>query len=121
MYLRNNERSFIWRRLGTTHIRRRVLVTALQNLERAHQAVIHRHQCPRVIKFAAVIGRAKHCDQRAATEKLISVFYHLVRPTDQIDVIFLEEALDDRLAKSIADASVIFAPAGLSFLGVGPQ
>jgi hypothetical protein len=54
----------------------------------------------------------------AATEKLVAILNHLVRAANQIDVIFLQEAFDYRLTKSVADSTVIFPPAGLSFLRV---
>ena len=42
-------------------------------------------------------------------------------PTDEVNVIFLEELLDDGLSKSVRDSSVVLAPAGLALLRIRPK
>mmetsp|Transcript_2704 Transcript_2704/g.3708 ORF Transcript_2704/g.3708 Transcript_2704/m.3708 type:complete len:226 (+) Transcript_2704:410-1087(+) len=40
---------------------------------------------------------------------------------DEVDVVFLEELFDDGLSEGVGDAAIVLAPAGLAFLGVGPE
>ena len=42
-------------------------------------------------------------------------------PTDEVNVIFLEELLDNRLSKSVRDSSVVLSPAGLALLRIRPK
>lgn len=44
-----------------------------------------------------------------------------MRTTNQVHIVFLEEAGDNVGAKGETDTSVIFAPTGNVFVGVGPQ
>ena len=44
-----------------------------------------------------------------------------MRSANEVDVIFLEELLDDSLAKCVRDTAVVLSPARLSFLWIGPK
>ena len=44
-----------------------------------------------------------------------------MRSANQINVVFLQELLDDRLSECVADTSVIFSPAALGLLWIRPK
>ena len=92
-----------------------------QDREAAHQSVIDRHEGARVVEFTTVVGCTENGDQLAPTEELIAIFHDLVGSADEVDVIFLQELLDDGLAKRVADTTIIFAPARLALLRVRPE
>ena len=50
----------------------------LQNLEAAHEVLVHRHHGARVVELAAVVGRAEHRHQLPLSKELVPVLHHLV-------------------------------------------
>jgi len=82
-----------------------------KNGETAHESVIDGHESARVIELAAVVWCTKHCHQLATTEELVAILDDLMGSTDQVDIIFLQELLDNGLAESVGYATVILTPA----------
>lgn len=95
-------------------------ICGAQDGETAHERVIDRHEGTRVVELATVVGGAKHRHKLTTTEELIAIFYHLMGSTDEIDVVFLEELLDDSLAECVANTSIVLSPTRLAFLRIGP-
>jgi len=54
-----------------------LLLHRLQDLERAHQRLIHAHHRARVVKLAAVVGRAEQRHKLPLREELIAVLHNL--------------------------------------------
>ena len=99
----------------------RGVVRRFQDREAAHQSIVNRHQGSRVVKFTAVVRRAEDSHELSITEELISIFDDLMRSANQINIIFLKEALNYGLSKCVRDTAIIFSPAGLALLGVTPK
>jgi len=57
----------------------------------------------------------------AAAEEFVAVLYDLVGSTDQINIILLQERLDHGLSEGVGHSTIVFAPARLSLLGIGPE
>mmetsp|Transcript_27350 Transcript_27350/g.84771 ORF Transcript_27350/g.84771 Transcript_27350/m.84771 type:complete len:254 (+) Transcript_27350:1025-1786(+) len=93
----------------------------LQDLERAHQVGVDRHDGARVVELVAVVRRGEDRDELALREELVAVLDDLVRAADEVEVVFPEELLNDVSAEGEADAAVVLAPADEALLGVGPQ
>ena len=96
-------------------------VWGAQDWETTHQSVIDWHQRSRIIKFSAVVWRAENSHELASAEEFISVFYHLMGPTYEVNVVFLEELLDNMLTKRVGHTSIVLSPARLSLLWVWPE
>mmetsp|Transcript_14345 Transcript_14345/g.54079 ORF Transcript_14345/g.54079 Transcript_14345/m.54079 type:complete len:226 (+) Transcript_14345:306-983(+) len=97
------------------------LLCRLQNLERAHESLVHTHHCARVVELSAVVRRREDGHQAPAREELVAILDDLVRPAHQVEAVSLEELLDDRLTKSVRDPSIVRAPGVHPPVGVGPQ
>lgn len=54
-----------------------LLVRRLQDLEGAHQRLVHRHHGTRVVELSAVVGRREERDQLPLGEELVPVFHDL--------------------------------------------
>jgi len=72
-----------------------LLVCRLEDAEGAHQALVDRHDGPRVVELAALVGRGEDGDKLPVGEELIAVLDDLVRAHDQIVVVLLQEFADD--------------------------
>lgn len=59
-----------------------LLLCCLQDLERAHQRLVHAHHRPRVLEFPAVVGRAENCHQLSLREELVALLHNLVGSAD---------------------------------------
>ena len=90
-------------------------------LERTQQALVHTHHCPRIVEFSTVVGCTEQCDQLSLGEELVAILNHLMRATDEIHVMFLQETRDDVGPEREGHAAIIFAPASDVFVRVGPQ
>lgn len=77
------------------------VVGALQDRETAHQGVIHGHKCARIVEFSAVVRCTKNGDKLTSTEEFISVFDDLMGTANQVNIIFLQEALNNSLAERV--------------------
>lgn len=91
------------------------------NLERAEQTLVDAHHGTRVVEFSAVVRCTKQGDKLTFGKELVSILNHLMGTTDQIHVMFLQEARNHVRAEGKANASVVFTPAGDVFVGVRPQ
>ena len=81
-----------------------------EDAERAHQALVDRHHRARVVKLAAVVGRAEDRDELPVGEELVAVLDDLVRADDEVVVVLREELADDVGAEGVRDAAVVLGP-----------
>lgn len=93
-------------------------VVGLNLQERGHHVLVNLHYDAQVVEIAIVCGR-EDCHEVPTGKKLVAVFLHLVCATNQVQVIFVVEVLDDYFTESVGDASVILAPIDHIFFGVG--
>lgn len=97
------------------------IVWAFTNLERAEQTLIDTHHGTRIVKLSAVVRCTKQGDELAFGEELVSVLDHLMGTTNEVHVMFLQEAGNHVRTEGEADASIIFTPASDVFVGVRPK
>ena len=98
-----------------------LLLGGLEDLERAHQRVVHTHHRTRVVELAAVVGRTEDRDQLALGEEFVTVLDDLVRAADEVEVVSAQELSHHVLAKGEGHTTVVLSPAHDVFVGVGPQ
>lgn len=91
------------------------------NLERAEQTLVNAHHGTRIVELSTVVRCAKQGDELTFGEELVSILDHLVGTTDEVHVMFLQEARNHVRTEGEADASIIFAPASDIFVGVRPK
>ena len=96
-------------------------ISGLQDLEAAHQGLVDRHHGSRVVELATVVWRTEQSHELPPLEELIAIFYHLVSPAYQIEVVLRVELPHDVLAKGEADASIVVAVFFHAALGIRPQ
>ena len=96
-------------------------ICGAQDRETAHESVIYRHEGPAVVKLSTVVRRTEHGHELPATKELVAILNDLVRPANEINVIFLEELLDHSLAKSVGNAAIVLSPARLTLFWVRPE
>ena len=96
-------------------------ISCFQNREATHQSVVYGHQCSRIIEFSTVVWSWEYSNELSTAEEFIAILDDLVRSTNQIDVILLQELLDNSFTKCIADASIVFSPTALGLLWIRPK
>jgi hypothetical protein len=89
-------------------------------LERTHERLVHTHHCARIIKLAAVVGCRKEGNELPLGEKLVPVFYNLMRTTNEIEIVFLQEPRYNVWAERETDSAVVLAPSGYILVGIRP-
>lgn len=97
------------------------LLSRFQYLERAHQRFIDTHNGSRVIKLSAVIRRAKYRYKLSLCEKFIALLNYLVRPANQVDVLFFQKIWNYIWPKNKTDPSLVLVPSLNAFLRVRPK
>ena len=65
-----------------------------------YHVFVHFHDDAEIVKVA-VVGCCEDRDEFSACKELIAIFLDLMRPTYQIDVVFLIEVFDNYLAKGV--------------------
>ncbi len=98
-----------------------LLLGRLQDLERAHQRVVHAHHGARIVELSAVVGRAEDGHQLPASKELVSFLHHLMRSADQVEVVSAQEVRHHVFSEGEGDASVVLAPAHDVLVGIRPQ
>ena len=71
--------------------------------------------------LAAVIRSREEGDQLALGEELVAVLDDLVRATDEVHVVLLQEAGDNVGAKGKGHTPIVLAPASNVLVRVGPE
>ena len=69
-----------------------LLLSRLQDLERAQQTLVHAHHRACVVKLATVVGCREEGDKLAFAKELVAILNDLVSTADQVHVVFLQEA-----------------------------
>jgi hypothetical protein len=98
-----------------------LLFSWLKNLETAHQSIINAHHSAGIIEFTAIVWRGEKSYKLSLSEKLIAVFYYLMSPADQVDIVLFVKSWNDFLAKGERNTSVIFTPTLDILIGIWPQ
>ena len=80
------------------------------HLERAQQTLIDAHHGACIVEFAAIIGCTEKGDELSFGEELVAVFDDLMRTTDEVHIVLLQESRDDIRAEGEGHASVVLAP-----------
>mmetsp|Transcript_14683 Transcript_14683/g.32425 ORF Transcript_14683/g.32425 Transcript_14683/m.32425 type:complete len:340 (-) Transcript_14683:469-1488(-) len=93
----------------------------LQNLEGAHEGVVHRHDRAGVVELSAVVGGGEERHELASREEFVAVFDHLMGADEEVQVVAAEELGDHVAAEGEGDAPVVFAPAGDGRVGIRPD
>lgn len=91
------------------------------NLKRAHERLVDGHHSACIIELAAVVRGRKEGNQLPLGKELITVFHDLVRATDQVQIVTIQEFADNISSESEGHSSVVLAPALHVFVGIGPQ
>merc|ERR1719341_663188 len=68
-----------------------IFVTRFQNLETAHQGLVHRHHGTSIVKLATVVWSREECDQLALCKELVTILNYLVSSAYQVKVVFVKE------------------------------
>ena len=82
-----------------------------ENLEGAHECLVHRHHGTSVVELAAVVGSAEEGDQLTFGEELVPILHHLVGPANQVEVVLVEEFGRHLCAERERHPAVVLAPA----------
>ena len=90
-------------------------------LEGTQQTLVDAHHRTCVVEFTAVVGCAEQCDELTLREELVTIFYDLMRTTDEVHVMLLQEARNHIRSEREADTSVVLAPPGDILVWVGPE
>lgn len=98
-----------------------LLLSRLQDLERAQQTLVHAHHRACVVKLATVVGCRKEGDQLAFAKELVAILNDLVSTADEVHVMFLQEARYDVWTKGEGNTAVVFTPAGDILIRVRPE
>lgn len=98
-----------------------LLLSRLQDLKAAEQALVNAHHGAGIVEFATIVGRAEECDQLALAEELVPVLDHLMSATDEVHVVLLQEARYYVWAESEGHAAIVLAPARDVLVRIGPQ
>jgi len=97
------------------------LVSRLEDLERAHQRVVHGHHGSGVVELAAIVGRREEGDQLALGKELVPILHDLMGSADEIELVLLQELGHHLGSEGEADAAVVLAPAHGVLVGIGPE
>ena len=73
--------------------------------KRTHEVGAHLHHSSRIVELSAIIGRRKYSDELPVRLKLIAVLHHLVRATDQTQLMALEKIINYVFSKRIRNSS----------------
>lgn len=56
-----------------------VLISGLEDLEGAHEGLVHTHHGTSIVKLATVVGGREECHQLPFGKELVAIFYNLVK------------------------------------------
>lgn len=69
------------------------LVSGLQDLETAHERLVHGHHGACIVKLAAVVGRREQRDQLSLSKELVTIFDNLRETSVKIKTLKLTNIL----------------------------
>jgi len=70
-------------------------------LEGAHERLVHAHHPASVVKLPAVVGGREEGHQLPLGKELVAVLHHLVGPTDEVEVVSVQELADHVVAGTL--------------------
>jgi hypothetical protein len=97
------------------------LLGRLENLETAHQGIIHAHHCSSIVKLTTVVGRREQSYQLPPCKEFIPILDNLVSSADQIQIMPIEELGYNILTKGEGNTTIILPPSIDVLIGVTPQ
>lgn len=59
--------------------------------KRTHKVGADNHDCPCIVELTAIVGCGEDGQQLPVRVELVSIFHHLMRPADQIQIVSMEE------------------------------
>lgn len=98
-----------------------LLLSGLENLERAEQALVDAHHGTSIVEFTTVVGGAEERHQLALGEELIAVLNNLMGTANEIHVMLLQESRHYVRTKGERDTSVVLAPSSDFLVRVRPE
>mmetsp|Transcript_53453 Transcript_53453/g.127485 ORF Transcript_53453/g.127485 Transcript_53453/m.127485 type:complete len:302 (+) Transcript_53453:112-1017(+) len=93
----------------------------LEHLETAHECLINGHHGSRIVELAAVVGRAKECDELTFGKELVAILNNLVCTANKVHVVLLEKAGHHIWAKDEGHTAIILGPACNIFVRICPK
>lgn len=111
-----------WRSIGSrvAHLND-LLLRRLQNLERANQILVNTHECSWIIELSTVVGGWEYSKKHPFCEKLVALFYNLVSPADEVEIVFFTKNLNVIRPESKRNSSLILTPTLSVLIRVRPQ
>lgn len=93
----------------------------LNYFELADERVVDDHNRCCVVPLAIVVRGREYSYQSSVCKELITILYHLVGSTNQVDVMLFIEFLNDIPPKCMAYASFVVAPGHYVFVWITPK
>ena len=90
-------------------------------LERTQQTLVHAHHRAGIVKLSAVIGCTEQRNQLPLREELVAIFDDLMRTTDQVHVMFLQESRYHVRTESERNSTIVLTPSSDVFVWVRPE
>lgn len=97
------------------------LVGRFEDLKGTHECIINRHHGTSIVKFTTIVGSGEKSDQLSLGKKFVSIFDHLMSPTDQVQVMFMEKLGHDIGSECVGDTTIILSPSHDVFVGIRPE
>jgi hypothetical protein len=88
----------------------RLLFRGLQNLEAAHELLIHRHHSPGIVKLPAVVGRGEDGDELPLPEELVPILHNLMGAHDEVKVELLQKVRNHIRPVRVAHTPIVLTP-----------
>lgn len=85
-----------------------LLFSGFQDLERAQEALVNAHHGARIVEFSAVVWRTEQGHQLTLAEEFVAILDDLMRTTDEVHVVFLQESCDHVRAKCERHTAIVF-------------
>ncbi|TVU49178.1 hypothetical protein EJB05_00474, partial [Eragrostis curvula] len=93
----------------------------LENLERTRQGLVNAQHSPGIVELAAVIRRREHGHELSIGEELVPILHDLVRPADEVQVMFLKKLGDLVRPKRAGHSPLARTPSCNSFSRIRPE
>lgn len=92
-----------------------------QNTKGAEEVLLHSHEGTCVVEFSSVIGCWENSYHLFLVTEVITVLYHLVSTTNQVDIVGLTKKSCDITTKIVAAASLWLCPSSGCYCRVRPE
>jgi len=99
----------------------RLLISGLQDLERAHEGLIDAHHGTSIVEFSAIVWCREESDELPLGKEFITILHNLMGSADEIQVVFSQETGHDVTSKGETDSSIVVTPSLNVLVGIRPQ